>query len=64
MILKDRIMQNHAFYVAKKQKAYNRSRLYSISFYTILNNSLDFKDIQYSYEYWAETLMKNSTQPK
>lgn len=64
MILKDRIMQNHAFYVAKKQKTYNRSRLYSISFYTILNNSLDFKDIQYSYEYWAETLMKNSTQPK
>ena len=48
MILKDRIMKNHAFYVVKKQKTYNTNGLPGKPFYTILNSSLGFEDIKYS----------------
>ena len=60
MILKDRIMKNHAFYVVKKQKTYNTNGLPGKPFYTILNSSLGFEDIKYSYEYWVKTLQQTT----
>lgn len=60
MILKDRIMKNHAFYVVKKQKTYNTNGLPGKPFYTILNSSLGCEDIKYSYEYWVKTLQQTT----
>lgn len=56
MILKDKIMRNHAFYVVKQEKTYNINGLPNKSIYTILDSSLNFEDIKYSYEYYSKTL--------
>lgn len=55
MILKDKIMRNHAFYVVKQEKTYNRNGFPNKPIYTILDSSLNFEDIKYSYEYYSKT---------
>lgn len=40
MILKDKIMSNHAFYVVMREKIYNKNRFSNKSFYKILDSSL------------------------
>lgn len=55
MILKDKIMRNHAFYVVKQEKTYNKNGFSNKPRYTILDSSLNFEDIKYSYEYYSKT---------
>lgn len=53
MIIKDINMDNHAFYVVKKEKRFTGKNILR---YTILNRSLNFEDIKYSYEFYAKNL--------
>lgn len=47
MILKDKIMSNHAFYVVMREKIYSKNGFSNKSFYKILDSSLNFEDIKY-----------------
>lgn len=58
MILKDKIMSNHAFYVVMREKIYNKNRFSNKSFYKILDSSLNFEDIKYAYEYYIKALQQ------
>ena len=55
MILKDKIMRNHAFYVVKQETTYKKNGFPNNPIYTILDSSLNFEDIKYSYEYYSKT---------
>ena len=54
MILKDRIMNNHAFYVVKREKTNNEYGSQNKYFYEILDSSLNFEEIKYSYEFQSK----------